>query len=382
MSDVNTLENERLADLYALHLLDTPPEERFDRVTRLAKQLFNVDAALINLIDRDRQWTKAATDGSAGGDVVRANSFCTRTVEKGSLLHVYDAQADEELKTNPHVEGDPYVRFYVGHPLEGPTGKKVGAFCLIDPKPRDFNAEEQALFDAMASWIQSEFALLDEAERAADIQRGLLPRHAPETPGFEIGASAKLTPKVGGDFYDWYAVPGGTAVTLIEVDASGMPAAAAMATLRLVLRCSTAANGLERALASASQSLTVECDDISAAAMHLSIDHESGRVDYVNAGCAQSFVVRESGAIEPLVAGHSLGDGNQSWSVHSLELAPGELLVLCSDGAMKANACDARVTALLTELQSQGASAIAVADAILAGAGIKDDATVVAIKRL
>ena len=89
------------------------------------------------------------------------------------------------------------------------------------------------------------------------------------------------------------------------------------------------------------------------------------------------------GGVEPLaVAGSPLGDGNQSgWSAHSLILEAGELLVACSDGAMSANACDARVATLLQELSGAGADSRTIADAVLAGTDARDDATVLVIKR-
>ena len=129
-------EQDRLADLAALRLLDTPREERFDRIVRLAAQVLDVPIAYIALIDANRQWFKARC-GLATDETGRDISFCGHAIQQRRPLIVPDARLDERFHDNPLVTGEPFVRFYAGHPLAGPGGKLVGTLCIASPQPRE-----------------------------------------------------------------------------------------------------------------------------------------------------------------------------------------------------------------------------------------------------
>jgi diguanylate cyclase (GGDEF)-like protein len=157
-----TNERQRLATLRSLKLLDTPAEERFDRITRLARKVFDVPIALVSLVDADRQWFKS----NQGMDVCespRGTSFCGHTILREEPLVVQDAFEDVRFRDNPLVTGDPNIRFYAGHPVSGPGGEALGTLCVIDDKPRaaaDFDAEALAEFAAM---VEAEVASLSLA---------------------------------------------------------------------------------------------------------------------------------------------------------------------------------------------------------------------------
>ncbi|MGI9432959.1 MAG: diguanylate cyclase [Myxococcota bacterium] len=152
-------EQRRLRTLRALELLDTPAEERFDRVTRLAQRSFGVSTALVSLVDADRQWFKSR-QGLGASETSRGISFCGHSILGVDILDVPDASADERFADNPLVTGEPHIRFYAGRPLAAPDGSRVGTLCLIDPEPRMLSAEDRELLHDLAQLVEAEFAAL------------------------------------------------------------------------------------------------------------------------------------------------------------------------------------------------------------------------------
>jgi GAF domain-containing protein len=131
-------EDRRLAATRALGLWKTPPEERFDRVVRVAAAAFDVPIALIALMDRDREWFKSCC-GLEIREVLRDDSFCGHAIFERKPLVVSDALLDERFADNPYVTGFPGVRFYAGHPLILGSGCCVGTLCILDVRPRNFD---------------------------------------------------------------------------------------------------------------------------------------------------------------------------------------------------------------------------------------------------
>ncbi len=150
-------EAERLAALHALRLLDTPAEERFDRLTRLAAGLFRTPVALISLVDADRQWFKSAA-GTDMCETTRESSFCAHAVVAREMLIVPDALADDRFSDNPLVTGPPHIRFYAGTPIHAPGGQPIGTLCILDEKPRDLSPTERGLFADFALTVEAELA--------------------------------------------------------------------------------------------------------------------------------------------------------------------------------------------------------------------------------
>lgn len=158
-------ETERLASLKASGLLDSGPSERFDRLTRLAKRLFDVPMAMLSLVDQNRLWLKSwdGPDDQIQREMPRSVSFCTHTLLQNTPLIVRDARDDARFQANPQVTEAPYIRFYVGYPVSLPDGRRAGAFCLMDSEPRDFSPEETALLGDFAAIVEDEFAILNAA---------------------------------------------------------------------------------------------------------------------------------------------------------------------------------------------------------------------------
>lgn len=130
-------EQERVRALNALRLMDSAPEERFDRITRLARELFDVPVAAVTLLDEQRLFSKSPQ--VPGRTVMkRRDSFCDVTIRQSGLLVVPDATLDARFSWKPEVAGGRGVRFYAGRPLSVGGGHRVGSLCLFDVKPREF----------------------------------------------------------------------------------------------------------------------------------------------------------------------------------------------------------------------------------------------------
>jgi diguanylate cyclase (GGDEF)-like protein len=145
--DENDGEAPRLEALARFDVLDTEPEEAFDRITRLVRTLLGTPMALVSLIDRDRQWFKSRL-GFNASETPREVSFCTHAIRHQHTLLVRDAQTDPRFVQSPLVVGEPYVRFYAGAPLRTRDGHNIGTLCAMDTKVRDLNpAQIRALED-------------------------------------------------------------------------------------------------------------------------------------------------------------------------------------------------------------------------------------------
>ena len=148
-------ESERLAGLRQLEILDTEPEERFDRVTKLARSVFNVPIALVSLVDKDRQWFKSSC-GLDASETPRDISFCGHAILGEGIFLIPNALVDSRFKDNPLVVGKPFIRFYAGIPLYLPGGLAAGTLCIIDTEPRTFSEKEQEHLKDLALVVEQE----------------------------------------------------------------------------------------------------------------------------------------------------------------------------------------------------------------------------------
>ena len=148
-------EDRRLAATRALGLWDTLPEERFDRITRVAAAMFDVPIALIALMERDREQFKSCC-GLEIREVLRDDSFCSHAIFERKPLVVSNALMDERFADNPYVTGYPGVRFYAGHPLILSNGCCVGTLCILDTKARHLDDAGLSLLGDMAYFAVQE----------------------------------------------------------------------------------------------------------------------------------------------------------------------------------------------------------------------------------
>lgn len=157
--DVPADEEQRLETLRSLNILDTAAEERFDRLTRMARRLFGVPIALVSLVDKDRQWFKSSM-GLEARETPRDISFCGHTILGDIPLVVPDTSHDARFSDNPLVTDDPSIRFYAGCPLTAPNGSRLGSLCIIDRKPRDLSNEDIQALEDLAAMAEAEIAAL------------------------------------------------------------------------------------------------------------------------------------------------------------------------------------------------------------------------------
>ncbi len=174
-------ESGRLKALYALGLLDTDPEERFDRIVRLAASVLDMPIATVSLVDEDRQWFKSKlglTDAETSRDV----AFCAHAIvdETSDTMVVPDASADGRFADNPLVTGDPNIRFYAGHVVHSPDGLPMGTLCVIDRKPRVFDEVQRQVLADLAALVEQEFtrerseALLERLHHSEQLKTSIL----------------------------------------------------------------------------------------------------------------------------------------------------------------------------------------------------------------
>ncbi len=160
--DLPKNEKSRLAALSALNILDTPPEDRFDRLTQMTKQILNVPVAVISLVDENRQWFKSCI-GLDASETPRDISFCGHAINGDDLFIIPDASQDERFADNPLVENDPKIRFYAGCPLKALDGSKLGTLCIIDQRPRQLSAEEQHTLKNFGAIVERELYTIHHA---------------------------------------------------------------------------------------------------------------------------------------------------------------------------------------------------------------------------
>ena len=156
-------EKQRLKSLRDLLILDTPPEERFDRISAFAAQEFSMPMALVSLVDRDRQWFKS-NFGLEARETPRDISFCGHAVTLSEPLVVLDALEDPRFFDNPLVTGHPFVRFYAGAGLRLPYGQVVGTLCVMDRRPRAFDRLDVAVLCGLRDLVVEELLRLEEVD--------------------------------------------------------------------------------------------------------------------------------------------------------------------------------------------------------------------------
>lgn len=145
----------RLAALCATGLVDSAPEDVFDRLTFLAAQVTDCPMAAVSLLTSTRQWFKSRV-GLAIGETARTAAFCSHTILDQGPLMVEDAWVDSRFRDNPLVTGEPHIRFYGGFPLYSADGSPLGALCVLDREPRRLRDREVRALAELAAIASDE----------------------------------------------------------------------------------------------------------------------------------------------------------------------------------------------------------------------------------
>jgi len=153
---------QRLEALHNMRILDSEPEERFDRITRIAHHLFDVPSVFITLVDHKRVWFKSMY-GCDVREEPRDISFCGHTINNiviedfsSRLFEVLDAEQDDRFYDNSFIIEQCNARYYMGFALQSKDHHNIGTLCMSDIRPRVFSESQKKLF--------ADFGFMAEAE--------------------------------------------------------------------------------------------------------------------------------------------------------------------------------------------------------------------------
>ncbi|MES2880858.1 MAG: GAF domain-containing protein [Bacteroidota bacterium] len=150
---------QRLLSLYQCGMLDTPEEESFDRVARLAALIFNAPASFINFVDERRVFFKSNNSNFPTRSIDRKDSLCSLTILKNEPTVFEDTHAIPQLLASPYVSCEGGIRFYAGAPLIMPDGHRVGTVCVIDSEPRLIIPRQLQMLETLSHVITEKLIL-------------------------------------------------------------------------------------------------------------------------------------------------------------------------------------------------------------------------------
>ena len=170
------LEAQRLEELRALNILDTPAEQQYDELVALAATICEVPIAAISLVDESRQWFKAKV-GLDAEETSREVSFCAHGILDNVLLEVPDALEDLRFADNPLVMGAPNIRFYASFPLATSNGLPLGSLCVIDRAPRELTHVQKETLRVLSNQVSMLLELRLANKKMADTHAALDAAH-------------------------------------------------------------------------------------------------------------------------------------------------------------------------------------------------------------
>jgi diguanylate cyclase (GGDEF)-like protein len=163
-------ESERLEKLYSYNILDSLPEEEYNRVVRIAAKIFDMPMAVISLIECDRQWFKAQI-GTTNTELDRNLSFCSHAICQDGVMVIEDASRHPDFSDNPFVKGKSHLRFYAGAPLHASDGINLGTLAILDTKPRTFSDNQRETLSDLAAMVMDSLEMRRLIKRADAAER-------------------------------------------------------------------------------------------------------------------------------------------------------------------------------------------------------------------
>ncbi|KQS09134.1 hypothetical protein ASG04_09645 [Curtobacterium sp. Leaf183] len=330
----------RAALLAALDVVQGGAEERFERITRIAREAFGVSGSFLNLAGDDHLTIKSQQSDKRFDPVIPLeDTFCGRTLASPGPVLVPDALRDERFRDLPMVLQDPNVRFYAGVPLRlGAEHVKVGTLCLIDPQPRTLDDDDVALLQELGIWAERELAAGADEDRLRSVLAGLEPG-AVDVPGYRITGLSVPHGVVSGDFHDWHVSDRGLHVTVSDVMGKGMSAGLLAANIRgalLARGAATAPNAFGAVEAQVAPELSRA--ESFATLFHGVLEPATGVVEFIDAGHGLVLQLHHDGtetihrSLDLPLGLHPVGFER---TTGTLELEPGDVLIVVSDGALE-----------------------------------------------
>jgi sigma-B regulation protein RsbU (phosphoserine phosphatase) len=405
----------RLAAVRRYDVLDTPEDGAFDRITALAARHFQVPIAIVSIVDSDRIWFKSH-HGLDVREIGRDPGLCASAILQHEPWVVENAAVDPRTLANPLVAGDFGLRFYAGVPLRTHDGHNLGTLCVIDQEAREISEEQTATLRDMAAIVMDELELRlatrrvvhneqqlrDQAERMArSLQESLLPPRLPAIAGAEVAALYRpaSSSEVGGDFYDVFELGDeGWALVIGDVSGKGAGAAAVTALARHTIRTAFLASSDPAAvLATLNRAMFVGLGGgdpghfctVLLATMRPAA--EGFALTVSTAGHPPALLLRDQRPPEELAAagGPPVGwHADAPFGTVEAALAPGDALVLYTDGLSEARTADGLLGAdgLAALLDGQwGISATELAQRLTQalsadGIAVRDDAAAIVLR--
>jgi sigma-B regulation protein RsbU (phosphoserine phosphatase) len=409
-------ESERLQALRSLDL-DDQSEERFDRVTRLAAEIFKAPIAFVSFIERDRQWFKSRI-GLPVVETPRDVSFCAHAILGEDTLVIPDTHKDARFADNPLVTGNPFVRSYMGQPLRAPDGEKIGTLCIADHEPRNFTPELAGILRRLATLVEQELrmgnliaaqgrllvtqeVLLKTRERlheelaaAANYVRALIP--PPLTEPVTLDWRYVPSDELGGDCIGYHFLDENKlAIYVLDVSGHGVGAALLSVVLLDALRsCSLAGVDFSdpaAVLAALNREFPVSRHGRFLTIWYGVLDLEAAELSFSTAGHPPAVMVRREGG-SLLLSTNGIVSGCREAATYENMRCPlrtGDSLFIYSDGAYELGS-EPRTTmafgdlAAVFERATHGANPL---DEVLAelklrgkSEGFADDVSLLAIK--
>lgn len=295
----------RAALVRELNVVGGNPAERFDRVTRLARELFDALMAYLNVVDDATLHILTPESPATSRDLPADESFCAHVVLQNAPITVTDTLADHRFASLPAVQTYG-IRFYAGAPVRV-RGISVGSVCVLDTRPRSFAPADVVLLQDLAKWAGR--ILSEDVTDTAPIMPG-----APFRPdrihlaGYELSADGIAFDRVSGDFYDWLPTRDGVAITLADVMGKGPAAATVAASVRDAFR----AQDLERPAAAVMSGTDEQIGpelvraEAFATAFHAHLNTATGWVEIADAGHGIAMLIPASSSAPRLLRSRDL----------------------------------------------------------------------------
>ena len=171
-------DSERVDFLKSLSILDSAPDRNFDRINALTQTIFEVPIAAVTLLDNDRQWFKCVI-GIDADQQHRDVAICNYTIMQDDIFEVTDLSLHPQLRDNPLVHGEPFLRYYAGTPLVV-SGFKLGSLCILDFVPRPaLDERKRTILKELAALVVREITVQSIMKESLALMSS---RNGPELP--------------------------------------------------------------------------------------------------------------------------------------------------------------------------------------------------------